>query len=404
MISRRSALHALAGGFAAGALAGPRLALADLPGDRRLVVVILRGGLDGLAAVPPFGDPEYARSRGALALARPGGDAGVLDLDGFFGLHPALGPLQELYRQGELLPIHAAAPPYRQRSHFDAQDVLENGTARPGGARDGWLNRAIRTADGEGEELRALALGESVPLVLRGSARVASWSPSVLPLPEATLLNQIQVLWEQDAVLGPALAEALRMQESEGGEMTPRGRGALRGLYGPRGFLVFAEKAGRMLRAADGPRLAVIEMGGWDTHANQGRADGRLAQHLEAFGLGLDKLKAELGTVWSQTAVLAMSEFGRTVAPNGSGGTDHGVGGAAFLLGGAVAGGRVLADWPGLDRRRLLDGRDLVPTLDLRSVCKATLHDHLGLDRRRLETEVFPDSEGIAILDGLFAA
>ncbi len=404
MISRRSALHALAGGFAAGALAGPRLALADLPGDRRLVVVILRGGLDGLAAVPPFGDPDYARSRGALALARPGGDAGVLDLDGFFGLHPALGPLQELYRQGELLPIHAAAPPYRKRSHFDAQDVLENGTARPGGARDGWLNRAIRSLDSEGEELQALALGESVPLVLRGSARVASWSPSVLPLPEATLLNQIQILWEQDALLGPALAEALRMQESEGGEMTPRGRGALRGLYGPRGFLVFAEKAGRMMRAADGPRLAVLEIGGWDTHANQGRADGRLAQHLEAFGLGLAKLKAELGSAWSQTAVLAMSEFGRTVAPNGSGGTDHGVGGAAFLLGGAVAGERVLADWPGLGRRRLLEGRDLAPTLDLRSVCKATLHDHLGLDRRRLETEVFPDSEGIPILDGLFTA
>ncbi len=404
MISRRSALHALAGGLAAGALAGPRLALARLPGERRLVVVILRGGLDGLAAVPPYGDPAYAGSRRDLALAAPGGAGGALDLDGHFGLHPALGPLHDLYRQGELLPIHAAAPPYAKRSHFDAQDVLENGTPRPGGARDGWLNRAIRALDGDGAELQALALGESVPLVLRGSARVASWSPSVLPLPEATLLTQIQSLWESDPLLGPALSEALRMQDSEAGEMSARGKGALRGLYGPQGFLVFAEKAGRMLGAAEGPRLAVLEMGGWDTHANQGRDEGRLARHLEALGHGLAKLKAELGSAWSQTAVLALTEFGRTVAPNGSGGTDHGVGGAAFLLGGAVAGGRVLADWPGLGRGRLLDGRDLAPTLDLRAVCKAALHDHLGLDRRRLEAEVFPDSDRIPISEGLFKA
>ncbi len=404
MISRRSALQALAGGLAAGALAGPRLALASLPGERRLVVVILRGGLDGLAAVPPFGDPAYAGSRGSLALAAPGGEAGALDLDGFFGLHPALAPLHDLYRQGELLPIHAAAPPYAKRSHFDAQDVLENGTARPGGARDGWLNRAIRALDGEGAELQALALGESVPLVLRGSARVASWSPSVLPLPEEALLTQIQDLWQRDPLLGPALSEALRMQDGEAGDMAARSRGALRGLYGPRGFLVFAEKAGRMLAADEGPRLAVLEMGGWDTHANQGRDDGRLARHLEALGQGLAKLKAELGPAWDQTAVLAMSEFGRTVAHNGSGGTDHGVGGAAFLLGGAIAGGRVLADWPGLDRSRLLDGRDLAPTLDLRAVCKATLHDHLGLDRRRLDAEVFPDSAHLPVLDGLIKA
>ena len=402
MISRRSALHALAGGLAAGALARPGLALARLPGERRLVVVILRGGLDGLAAMPPFGDPDYAGRRGEFALAKPGEESGALDLDGFFGLHPALGPLRDLYRQDELLPIHAAAPPYRERSHFDAQDVLENGTAQPGGARDGWLNRAIGALDDDGPQFRALALGESVPLVLRGSARVASWSPSVLPPPEDALLTQIQALWERDPLLGPALSEALRMHDSEAGGMAAQGKGSLRGLYGPRGFLLFAEKAGRMLGATDGPRLAVLVMGGWDTHANQGRDGGRLARHLEALGLGLAKLKTVLGPAWSQTAVLVMSEFGRTVAANGSGGTDHGVGGAAFLLGGAVAGGRVLADWPGLGRGRLLDGRDLAPTIDLRALCKATLHDHLRLDRRRLDAEVFPDSDRLPVLEGLF--
>ena len=400
MQDRRQALGILIGAPLAGALAWPGLALAGLPGERRLVVVILRGGLDGLAALPPHGDPDYAAQRGSLALPAPGQDGGALDLDGFFGLHPALPGLHELYRKGEALALHAMAPPYRGRSHFDAQDVLENGGAGPGAERDGWLNRAVAALDPEGRRGLGLALGDSVPLVLRGPAKVGSWSPSALPAPGDALLQQVAALWDRDPLLGPGLAEGLRLQDSLGGPIEER-RG-LRGLYGPRGFLVFAEKAGQMLALEDGPRLAVLEMGGWDTHANQGRQSGRLTNHLKALDDGLGKLKTALGTYWKDTAVVVVTEFGRTVAPNGSGGSDHGVGGAAFLLGGRVAGGRVLADWPGLSSRRLHEGRDLRASGDLRALFKAVLHDHLEIDRRRLDTDVFPESAGLQILRDSF--
>ncbi len=402
MLSRRRMLHGLAGAMAATAALRPGLSLASLPGDKRLVVVILRGGVDGLAAVPPHGDPAYRRAHDKLALAGPGGKDGLLDLDGHFGLHPSLKVLHEMYRDGDLLAVHAAAVPYRARSHVDGQDVLETGTARPGGARDGWLNRALRVLDPAREPGLGLALGESVPLILRGPARVASWSPNVLPLPEPALLEEIAHLWRHDALLGPALAEGLRLQDPDKAAMT-HGRG-LRGLYGPRGIVTYAEKAGRMLAEPDGPRIAVLEMGGWDTHANQGLTAGRLANHLSAFGDGMGELKAALGGQWAQTAVLAVSEFGRTAAPNGTGGTDHGVAGAALLLGGAVAGGRVRADWPGLAAGQLYEGRDLRPTTDLRALFKAALRDHLGVDPTALETEVFPESRAIRSLEGLFSA
>lgn len=402
MISRRRILKGFAGGLTAAVVSRPGLSLARLPGEKRLTVVILRGGVDGLAAVPPYGDPDYQRSRGKLALPGPGAKDGILDLDGGFGLHPSLKVLHGMHRDGDLLAIHAAAAPYRARSHFDGQDVLENGTARPGGARDGWLNRALRSLDPTWDSGLGLALGESVPFILRGDARVASWSPNVLPLPEPALMDEIERLWQHDALLGPGLAAGLRLQDPDKSDLR-NGRG-LRGLYGPRGIVTYAEKAGRMLSQPDGPRIAVLEMGGWDTHANQGLTSGRLANHLAAFGDGMGKLKAALGPHWSHTAVLAVSEFGRTVAPNGTSGTDHGVAGAAFLFGGAVAGGRVLTDWPGLKTSQLYEGRDLRPTTDLRALFKAALRDHLGVDAIALEREVFPDSRAKAPLDGLFAA
>lgn len=400
MISRRRILQGFAGGLTAAAALGPRLSLAGLPGERRLVAVILRGGLDGLAALPPHGDPDYARVRGALALPGPGEADGILDLDGTFGLHPALKALHGFYRDGQLVAVHAAAAPYSARSHFDAQDVLENGTALPGGARDGWLNRAIQALDpAEGAKL-GLALGESVPLILRGAARIPSWSPDFLPLPEPSLIEQIERLWQHDALLGPGLAEGLRLQDPDQAEL--RGGRGLRGLNGRQGALTYAEKAGKKLAEPDGPRVAVLEMGGWDTHANQGRAKGRLARQLTTLDDCMAKLKQTLGPVWSQTAVLMVSEFGRTAAPNGTGGTDHGVAGAAFLFGGAVTGGRVVADWPGLKSTQLHEGRDLRPTSDLRGLFKAALYEHLGVDRRALEREVFPESAAVRPLDGLF--
>ncbi len=403
MLSRRHALTALAGGLATAILAEPCLSLARLPGERRLVVVVLRGGLDGLAAVPPYADPDYRTIRGSLALENPGGADGLIDLDGFFGLHPALGPIEPMYRDGQLLPLHAVASPYRGRSHFDAQDVLENGVTRPG-RRDGWLNRALLAIDPERTRSLGLAIGGSVPLILRGEAPVASWSPSPLPLPDPTLLQQIAALWQEDPLLGPAIAEGLKLREGDMPTMTDGAGRRMRSLNRGKAFAELADKAGQLLARTDGPRLAVLECGGWDTHKAQHTGGARLTRQLAFLAKGLLALKASLGTAWNSSAIVIVTEFGRTARPNGTNGTDHGTAGVAFLAGGPIAGGRVHADWPGLKREQLYEDRYLRPTRDLRSWFKGVLRDHLGLDGRSLDTAVFPDSHDVPAMDGLFRA
>lgn len=368
----------------------PGISFAALPGAGPLVVVILRGALDGLSAVPPYGDPDYHNARGPIAIAGPGESKGALDLDGFFGLHPAMPLLHERYRAGELLVVHAAASAYRERSHFDGQNVLENGGERPSGTASGWLNRALGALPGRGVE--GLALGQNVPLILRGPVPVGSWAPSALPEAEPDLLTRLRDLYSDDATLGARLEEATRMdalasdEGSGGGAMgAPKGGGIGR-------LKTIAETAGHMIAAPDGPRIAVLDAQGWDTHAGEGAAEGQLAGRLGGLDQVLDALRTGLDTEWSRTAVLICTEFGRTVQVNGTGGTDHGTGAAAFLLGGAVRGGRVLADWPGLAARHRYEGRDLKPTTDLRSLAKGILRDHLGLPETKL-AEVFPGSE-----------
>jgi uncharacterized protein (DUF1501 family) len=393
MLTRRAVLGGMGGGALLGSL-GPTFALASAPTERRLVVVILRGALDGLAAVPPYTDPEYRRLRGALAL--PEND-GILDLDGRFGLHPALAPLHALYRAGEMTALHAVATPYRSRSHFDGQDVLENGVTGARDLKDGWLNRALGLMGGE---RIGLAIGQSVPLILRGDVPVSSWAPPEMPAADSDFLSRLATLYANDAVLGPALQQGLRAQAMADDALgdTREGQGRMSGekMYGraprPQPLSAIAQPVGRLLAAADGARVAVIELGGWDTHANQGVLNGQLAGRLRDLGEGLAALKPALGKAWRQTAVVVATEFGRTVAVNGTNGTDHGTGAAAFLLGGAVTGGRVVARWPGLGANQLYEGRDLTPTLDMRSVMKALLIDHLGLPADGVERVVFPDS------------
>ncbi len=370
----------------------PGVSFAALPGAGPFVVVILRGALDGLSAVPPYGDPDYRNARGAIAIARPGEAKGALDLDGFFGLHPALPLLHQRYRAGELLVVHAAASAYRERSHFDGQNVLENGGDRPSGTAGGWLNRALGALPGRGVE--GLALGQNVPLILRGSVPVGSWAPSALPEVEPELLTRLRDLYSEDAALSARLDEATRMDSLAadegmgGGTMgAPKGGGIGR-------LKTIAETAGHMIAAPNGPRIAVLDAQGWDTHAGEGAAEGQLAGRLGGLDQVLDALRTGLGAEWSRTAVLVCTEFGRTVQVNGTGGTDHGTGAAALLLGGAVRGGRVLADWPGLAERHRYQGRDLTPTTDLRALAKAVLRDHVGVPESRL-AEVFPGSEQV---------
>ncbi|MBM3538913.1 MAG: DUF1501 domain-containing protein [Alphaproteobacteria bacterium] len=372
-------------------------ALASAPTERRLIVVILRGALDGLAAVPPYSDPEYRRLRGSLAL--PEND-GILDLDGRFGLHPALAPLHGLYRAGEMTALHAVATPYRSRSHFDGQDVLENGVTGARDLKDGWLNRALGLLGGE---RLGLAVGQSVPLILRGDVPVASWAPPEMPAADSDFLSRLSILYAGDAVLGPALQQGLQAQAMADGALgdVREGQGRMSGdrMYGraprPQPLSGTAQAVGRLVAVANGARVAVIELGGWDTHANQGVINGQLANRLRDLGEGLAALKPALGTAWRQTAIAVVTEFGRTVAVNGTNGTDHGTGAAAFLIGGAVTGGRVVARWPGLGPSHLYEGRDLAPTLDLRAVMKGLLIDHLGLPADGVERVVFPDSRNV---------
>ncbi len=386
-LSRRSALLGLASAFSLGRVS---LALADATTDKRFVIVILRGALDGLAAVIPYGDAALAGLRGEIVPPGPGQDGGVLDLGGFYGLHPAFANLHAMYQEGQALAVHAVSGPYRVRSHFEAQDYLESGADHR--MTSGWLNRAIEALPRAASQGEAIAIGVSVPLLLRGPAAVASWAPHGSATLDADLYARVAALNQGDRLLGPAIVEGLRDRGLSDAVMS--GEEPVQNRYA---FPALAKAAGEMLRAEAGPRVAALEIGGWDTHTAQPQ---RLAGVLRQLDTGLAALRTGLGEAWRQTAILTMTEFGRTVRMNGTRGTDHGTGTVAFVLGGAVAGGRVVADWPGLGPGRLLENRDLQPTCDLRSVAKGLLAQHLGLTAAALPT-VFPDSAAAASMPRL---
>lgn len=393
MLNRR---HLLALG-SAGLLSAtaPRLTLAAAGTDRRLVLIVLRGAMDGLGAIAPFADPDYKTMRGALALAEPGQTDGLLDLDGRFGLHPALAPLHGWWQERQMLAVHAIATPYRERSHFDAQDLLDNGSSRAGD-RTGWLNRALARLDGGGQGL-GLALGQGVPLVLRGSVQVASWAPSPLPEGGPDFMERVSALYHADPVLGPALAAGQGVTQMVDGMEGGRARDN-------KDRMALASTAGRMLSDADGPRVATLELPGWDTHVAQGTAKGRLANALGDLAETMLALRASMEPVWDRTVVAVVTEFGRTVRINGSGGTDHGTAGVALLAGGSVEGGRVLGDWPGLRQDKLYQGRDLAPTTDMRALLKGMLSAQFGLSARDLDGAVFPDAHEVRALPDLIRA
>ena len=395
---------------------------AGASGDGRFVFILMRGALDGLAAVPPVGDPDYARLRGPMAVAGT-------RLDDTFALHPALQFLAGRYAARELLVMHAIATPYRERSHFDGQDLLESGATVPHALQTGWLNRALAARGGAGAApaggaAAAVSLGANVPLVMRGPAEVSSWSPSRLASLREETLQRLADLYAGDATLAARLADALASDavatqaladEPGMDKKIAAGPGAGNGAgkgpgKGPgkgdakAGGAALGETlraAAGFLREPQGARVAVLETTGWDTHANEGGSEGALAQRLGALDAALGEFRTALGPAWDRTAVLLATEFGRTAASNGTRGTDHGTGAAAFLVGGAVAGGRVLADWPGLAPGALYQGRDLKPTRDLRAVLKGVLHDHLQVGDRGLDADVFPGSGAVRREQGL---
>lgn len=366
----------------------PRVALAGRgAGEARLVVLILRGGMDGLAAIPAVGDPHFRSARGAAV-----GPDETSALDGTFALHPGLAPLLPLWKADEAAIVHAVGTPYLERSHFDAQDVLETGLTTPMASRSGWLNRALLGIDADAA--RAMALGRTVPRLLQGDAPVTSADPTREVRPQDAFLAKVSELYRRDVAFDRAMQDALRAQA-----MLAKARGSTEmALVAGRGRADtqrVSQIMGAVLADPGGPRVAVAELSGWDTHVGQ---DGALTRQLGALSDAIVALQETMGSVWEHTVVCAVSEFGRTVAGNGTGGTDHGTGGAALLAGGALRGGRVYADWPGLAPSALLEGRDLRPTTDIRAVFKGLLRDHLGVPEGHLERVVFPDSATIEAL------
>jgi uncharacterized protein (DUF1501 family) len=400
-LSRR-ALLTIGGALFAGAYI-PSFARAADARDPRLVTIILRGALDGLSALAPIGDPDYAALHGELAL-QWGGEHPALALNSFFGLNPAMPNFARLYGAKQAIAVHACATQYRERSHFDGQDVLESGMPGPGQVQSGWLNRAIAALP-KGERVAqrgGLAVGATPPLVLRGPAPILGWAPSGLAAPTEDLTARLMNLYaHRDPALGMALQagiDAERMATKQGMDgAKPGGDVAL-------AMRKAAEGAARLIGADDGPRIAALAFDGWDTHANEGGATGRLAQLLGGLDGAVAAFENELGDRWKDTVVVAVTEFGRTVHINGTIGTDHGTGTVAFLAGGALAGGRVIADWPGLAAANLYENRDLKPTTDLRAVLKGLLADQFGLSADVLGRAVFPDSIGVKPMNGLVAA
>lgn len=412
MITRRSIVQGMAAG--AGFLTlGPGFAAGMAAGERRFVFVFLRGGMDGLSAVQPYGEPTFKSLRGELADGAPGEGTpfDALKLDGLFALNPDLPQMHAMYKAGDLLVLHAACHGYRDRSHFDAQDAFDRGTIDKG-VRDGWLNRTLAAMPPRATGDRAMAIGATPPLSMRGDAVISSWVPAEGEGLDPDTLRRLAELYRPDQDLGPNFEKGFKA-EAMGRTLTEGERDQLTSAQA-RGFIAQARAAAGFLKDPAGPRLITLDYGNWDSHATQnvrfmpgqtsaGGFQGRFAEYYIGLDRGLAALRDGLGQEWANTVVMVVTEFGRTVRINGNRGTDHGTGGAAFLAGGAVKGGRIIADWPGLAPAQLFQDRDLRTTLDLRALCKGVLREHLAIGDGAIDG-IFPQSREIRPLEGLLKA
>lgn len=379
-MDRRRFLCAMClGGLAT--FAWPSVHFARVPGRGRLMFVLLRGGFDGMAAVVPIGDPDYAAVRGTMAFGR--GDAAPL-ADGF-ALAPGLAPLADFWARGELIALHAMAIPFRTRSHFEGQAILETGLAGPDGSADGWMNRLLQIMEGERS---GIAVAAGLPRSMSGAFPVTTWSPAELGVVDDAYVERLHLLYRHDPVLSNPFEAALQLADLAGDATTEAA--------GPRAGRTVAilQAAARFLREPGGPNVAAVEFSGWDTHANQGLAGGALDRLLGQLAAGLEAFRTEMGERWTDTTVVVMTEFGRTARPNGTRGTDHGTAGAGFVLGPRIARSAVVADWPGLAERDLFEGRDLRPTLDTRAVLKGVVAGTFDLTAGQSD-RIFPGSEAV---------
>ena len=395
--------------FAASAPAGA----AALPGNKRLVVVFLRGAVDGLSVVAPYTEGAYYQDRSSIALARPGQDGGLLNLDDHFGLNANLAPLMPLWQSGKLAFVHASGSPDPTRSHFDAQDYMESGTPGRKGTPDGWLNRllgaeppAVAPAGARASVTRGISVGATLPRIWAGTNPVANIAngaratkPTQLDRPQVS--KAFDALYSGDDAMSRAYRESQQSRAEVNEAMSPAAMDheqmvANNGAPLPNGFPDDAGHLAQLMRRDSNVQIAFLALGGWDTHVNQGGAKGQLANRLQPLGQGLAELATRLGPVFDDTTVLVISEFGRTARQNGTGGTDHGHGNVMWALGGNIAGGKVYGRWPGVDAAALHDGRDLAITTDFRQVLAGVCMNNLRLPDDRLAA-VFPGFDGAAL-------
>lgn len=369
--------------------AGPR---------KTLVMVICRGAMDGLSVTPPIGDPDYAGLRGPIAIPP---DL-ALKLDTTFALHPALANVYAMAKNGQARFAPAIATPDRARSHFEAQDVLESGNSVVYGASSGWLNRTL-TALNLSHKAEGLAVGTTAPLILRGPASASNWAPGRPAVDGARIAGILADLYTHDPILGPAFARGLETEIMAKAALAEANSGLAAGppapatpgnrrLQGQATALTLGRSLAAFLVLPNGPDIAALSLDGFDTHANQGAADGTLAGRLSYLDALLEGLRSGMADSWTNCVVLCATEFGRTARINGTRGTDHGTASTALILGGGLKPGGMIGDWPGLSRSALFEDRDTAPTLDMRALFKGVLADHMGLDHHTLETQIFPDS------------
>ncbi len=403
LLTRRSLLAAGAG--LSVTFMGASASADDATAGRKMIVVVCRGGMDGLSVSPPIGDPDYAGLRRGIAIPP---DA-ALRIDGTFGLHPSLAAMHAMVKLGEARIVPAMASPDRARSHFEAQDVLETGAAGVYATDSGWLNRAL-SAMGD-RRVPALSVGATSPLILRGPIQTGAWSPGRGSDKSPRLPGLLMDLYADDPLLGPAFAQALETEAMAKATLVGMSKAPAPGYAGgglpglQRQGQASAKRIGQtvagFMMQPNGPQLVALSAEGFDTHANQGAVQGVLANRLAYLDSLAEGLRDGLGVQWSKTVVVFATEFGRTAGINGTGGTDHGTGSTAILLGGALKKGGIIGDWPTLKENALFEGRDTRPTIDSRALFKGLLRDHMGVDRRALDTTVFPDSASVAPVPNL---
>ena len=404
-LTRRGVLSAAAGfGLTLQLAAVPAIAADGDLARRKMIVVICRGGLDGMSVAIPVGDPDYKALRGDLAM-----ESGALPLDGAFALHPQLGAVHALAKAGEARIAPAVATPDRARSHFEAQDVLETGAPGVYATTSGWLNRAVETLSAH-RKIDALSVGATAPLILRGKVQTASWSPGRTVDTAARLPMLLQDLYRNDPLLGPALARGLQTEamaqnvgamdvgQSTAMAQSAAGAGPAPQRQGREAARALGVSLAGFMREPGGPQVAAVSIDGFDSHANQA---GLLNQRLAYLDAVLDGIHSGMGPEWKNTVVVAATEFGRTARVNGTGGTDHGTASTALVLGGALKPGGIIGDWPTLKAAALFENRDVAPTLDMRGLFKGVLADHMAVERAALDTVVFPDSAGARPVAGL---